>query len=320
MPYKNKYFKSLVGKNNNFSFIAIAGQVEYTTQATLDLFVANAAAGELGVYNATTKALISGAGAVGASVRIQIAVRDAEGVKLSPAFTVGTSKMTRSAYQAAVKGATSIVFNAASAVVAGDEIGVKIMDLTIGGNPVATRNYNYRVKAADTFDNAMTALAAMINDAASIINKDVDPLVTATYTGGTNTLLLTNVNNYDVTKVLVQGKLAALTIDSTTITKTVVGSGHFDDAKLWEEAMFVRDGVTTLYPSTPMTNPDSFGKPASVIASSAVQFNHYTIEFTVTDDAKTVHKFDNYPNTLELLVASNGAANAEAEVKAILGL
>lgn len=323
--FKNRYWKNPVGINSNYSFIGITGPVEYTVHADYETFAANAVAGEIGFFNAASGALISGAGAVAVTLPIFVAVgvgahaKDGKlAVRKSETFRVDQLAMTRTAYQAPVKGATTFAFDGASALVAGDEIGVKILDLTIGGNPTNTFNFSYVVKAGDTFDTALQALTDMINDTSSIIMRDRDQLVTADYTAGTNTLVITNVKNGDIVKVLLQEKLAEKTV-TTTITKTVIGSGTYDHAKLFEEAAFIRDGVTTNYPDNAMANPEDFGKPTSVLVTTG-QYNHYTLNKVNSDTAKTNRKIDNYPTCLELVVNANGAANAEAEIKTILGL
>jgi hypothetical protein len=323
MAYKNRYFKNLVGINNNYSFIGIAGQVEYSAQATFAAFVASSVAGELGVYNKATGALISGAGAVSTTLPIFIAINaglDKEGksiIRTTEEFTVANSKFTKTSYLAPVKGTTSLVCTA-GVVAAGDVLGLKILDLTIGGNPVNSFNFEITVKAGESLDTAMARLAAVVNDTAGVALKSRDQLVSATYTAGTDTLLISNVDFGSVVKVLPLGKLASIVV-TTTVVKTVLGHGFPDMVKLFEETSFIRDGVTTNYPSTPMTNAESFGKPPSLIVSTG-QYLHYTIKNLKSDDAKIAAKIQYWPDTLEVIVPSNGAVNAAAELALIFGV
>jgi hypothetical protein len=317
MAYKNRYFKNPVGINSNFSFMAITKQVEYSDSADFEAFVTEAVEGEIGVFNAATGALISGAGNVSTTLPIFFAVKTGLGVKKSEAFRVADAKMTRTPYVAPVKGTSTFVFTGAT-IATGDEIGFKVMDLTIAGNPVTTFDFWYKAKAGDTFDTAMAALTAKINDLTSVELRDRDAAVSAAYTSGTDTIVFTNLNFGAVIKVLPQYKLTEKLVSSSTV-KTVLGSGFEDEAKLWEEAINIKDGVTTNYPSTPMTQAESFGKPSSQVVAGG-QYNHYTFSLVAEDTAKTVKKIDQYPNCMELLVASNGAANAEAEIKLIFGL
>jgi hypothetical protein len=329
MAFKNRYFKNPYGRNNNFSFMAISGQVEYSDSTTWTLFVTESVAGEIGVFNHLTGALISGAGNVTNTTLIFFAINKGpvEGgtvnkIERSEPFRVIDAKCTRSAYAAPVKGITAHTYNSASALAAGDVIGYKILDLTAQGHPMSTFDFEYIVPAAGTFDTAMTALAALITDATSVGMRDRDQLVTASYNTGTNVMTITNADYNSVVKCLPQGKLRDLTIDTTTITKTVIGHGHLDDAFLFEEAMWIRDGVTTNAPNMGAigANSSDFGRPTSLITPSTIQFNHYDFLVTQVDAAKTVHKVQSNPTCLSLMIASNGGANAEAEIKLIFAL
>jgi hypothetical protein len=324
MAFKNRYFKNPVGINSNYSFIGITGAVEYSDSASFTAFVTESVAGEIGVFNAATGALISGAGAVSTTLEVFIAVnngahaKDGKNViRCSEKFRVADLQMTRTPYAAPVKGAVAFDFTGAT-LAAGDEIGIKVLDLTIGGNPVTVHNFSYTVKSTDTLDSALAALAAVINDTASVTQRDTDPLVTAAYDSGTDVLTITNKDFGAITKVLLQEKLATVT-STTTVTKTVEGSGTYNHALLFQQAQWIKDGVTTNYPDTPMANPEDFGQPNSLLVSTG-QYNHYTLKKLNSDTSKTNRKIDYYPTCLELVVNANGAANAEAEIKAILGL
>jgi hypothetical protein len=71
MPFRNNYWRSIIGKRAQ---VLMSLGVAYTSQATYNLFVANSAQGEMGVFNASTLALISGGAAVGSTVPVFIAV------------------------------------------------------------------------------------------------------------------------------------------------------------------------------------------------------------------------------------------------------
>lgn len=324
MAYKNRYFKNPVGVNSNYSFIGIGSQVEYTAIATYVLFATTSVDGEVGVFNKATGALISGAGPVSSTLPIFIAVNagtDRDGnkiIKITDAFTVAASKVVKTAYLAPVKGVTTIIATGAVAAT-GDVLGIKVLDLTVGGNPINSINYEVTVKAGESFDTAMARLVTMINDTASVVNRYRDALVTAAYTAGTDTLVVTNVNFGSVMKVLPQEKLATATVGNPTITKTVLGSGFPEEVALFEEAMNIRNGVTTNYPSTPMANADSFGKPKSLIVSTGT-YNHYTFTLFKDDIAKTPAKIQHWPDTMEVIVPTNGAANPDAELALIFGV
>lgn len=79
MPYRNNYWKSIIGQNAQ---VLISLGVAYTSQATYALFVANSVEGELGVFNNDTGALIAGNAQVSGTANIFIAVNRG-GVKSS---------------------------------------------------------------------------------------------------------------------------------------------------------------------------------------------------------------------------------------------
>lgn len=71
MPYRNIYWKSILGVNAQ---VLLSLGVAYTAQATYALFVANSVEGELGIFNADTQALIASGGAVATNINIFFAV------------------------------------------------------------------------------------------------------------------------------------------------------------------------------------------------------------------------------------------------------
>lgn len=105
MTYRNNFFKMLMGVN---PIGGVAGAVAYTTQATYAAFVTNAAQGELGVFDADTLALVSGAGAASTTENIFIAIMRDSGVERTPSFQIGQVTATRTAYSAPVKQVTNI--------------------------------------------------------------------------------------------------------------------------------------------------------------------------------------------------------------------
>jgi hypothetical protein len=315
MAYKNRYFKTLPGRL--YSFIGITGPVEYSALATYILFAETSVSGEVGVYNAASGALISGAGNVSATLPIFIAVNQGGTVKKTKTFRYADVKATRLPYQAPVKGTYSLVFSAATPA-AGDEVAIKVLDLTAGSHSMNSFEFRYVCKAGDTIDMVGAALAALINDTTGIALRDRDTLVTATYTSGTNTLLITNKDFGTVTKVLAIDKASTWASAAPTVVASVLGSGTVDEAQLFEEVMNIGEGVHTNYPAAG-TLPEDYGKPVSNIVAGA-QYNHYTFQLVSEDNAKIVDKVQYWPDSFDLLVNANGAANAEAEIKLIFAL
>lgn len=311
MAFKNRYLKNSPGRL--YSFIGISKQVEYSDSASFAAFVTEAVDGEVGVFNANTGALISGAGAVGSTVEVFIAVKQGTSVNRSRTFTVGSAKSFRTPYVAPVKGASSIVLSGTPTV--GKDAVVTILDLTPASHPQQSIEIRHTVKTGDTLDIIGASLAAKINDTTSLVAKSRDQIATATYTAGTDTLLITAKENGMVIKVLLNEDAAAW---AQTVTKTVMGSGTPEEVALFEEQMLIASGVTTNYPNEG-TTPEDWKKPASMIVAGA-QYNYYNFKVNFTDSAKFVDKVQTWPDDLMLIVAANGAANAEAEIKLIFGL
>src|SRR5882757_4801124 len=106
MPYKNNFFKMLPGANLNGG---ISGAVAYTAQATFPLFQANAVQGELGVFDANSLALISGAGAASVTADLFFAIMRDGAAEKTISFRIGQVDMTRTAYSAQVKQVSTIL-------------------------------------------------------------------------------------------------------------------------------------------------------------------------------------------------------------------
>lgn len=315
----NRYFKNLLGFKGQ---ILVAPAVEYAANATYADFVANAAVGALGVYNADTGALISGLGAVGATVPVFIAVkRNQTGkspviYKTTP-FKVGElSKKTRTAYAAAVNQVTTIT--AIGAPVAGNNYNVLMIDETPGAEPFPTWNFNVTAATGETVATLTAKFVAQINDASSFQNKHRDLIVTAAAVGAGNIdLQLTGKLPTTKFKVLVR---ESLTGTITTGTKPFIGVGTPDLVSALEKLGEARHGITTNYPTDSNATPEEFGKPDAT-ATAGGQFNIYEFLFTKTDRGlQGPNKTWSSDNVIVLAVQANGAANAEAEVKAIFGL
>lgn len=109
MPIKNNYWKMLFGNNAQ---IMVAGAVAYTGQATYAAFLANAAQGELGVFDSATLALVSGGGAASTSEQLFISIMRDGAPERTVGFTIGSlASINRTPYSAPVKQVTTIVIN-----------------------------------------------------------------------------------------------------------------------------------------------------------------------------------------------------------------
>lgn len=136
MPYKNNYFKMLLGERAQ---ILISGAVAYTSQADLKAFaaVAGAAQGELGCFDTDTLLLVSGGGAASTTENICFAVKRDGLVNRTISFKIGELKtLNRTAYSAQV---------------------AEIAKLTVGGYAsLVIQDITYTAKAAGTGGNAIS--------------------------------------------------------------------------------------------------------------------------------------------------------------------
>ena len=96
------------------------------------------------------------------------------------------------------------------------------------------------------------------------------------------------------------------------------GNGTADQVIELEKYSDVLKGVTTNYPLQG-ANPEDFGKPTA-FAAAGVTYNIYTITGTNVEKSPTPVERHFQDLMIMLAIPSNGAANAEAEVKGILGL
>lgn len=109
MPFKNNYWKSIIGQNSQ---VMIAGAVAYTGQNTFALFLANAAQGELGVFDSTTLALVAGGGAASLTESLFIAIMRDGAPERTTSFQIGQlSTLSRTPYSAPVKEISTITVN-----------------------------------------------------------------------------------------------------------------------------------------------------------------------------------------------------------------
>lgn len=106
MPYKNNFYKMLLGDNAQ---IMIAGAVAYTAQANYGAFTtAPAAQGELGVFDGDTLLLVSGGGAASLTQNLFVTVMRDGAPERTVTFKIGEVVATRTPYSAPVKQVTTL--------------------------------------------------------------------------------------------------------------------------------------------------------------------------------------------------------------------
>jgi hypothetical protein len=327
----NKYWKSLLG---TFAEVLIAKPVDYAgtgssaaTGGTLADFVTNAVEGEFAFVNAETNAIISGAPtgspaaipAVASSTWIYAVVKRDGQIEKTNKFRLADYSAKKANYAAPVLQASKAVFSGSA--VAGKELGVKILETTPGNQPFPTWYYSVVIKTGESLATALGRLVAIVNDNANVINKDTDPIVTAalssttiTFTAKTAGVTFRIAFSSDALELF--GAAAEYTGSGTAAAS--YGNGTFEQVKELEQVSDVLKGVTTQYPLQG-ANPEDFGKP-SVFAQAGTQYAIFYLagekgEYSPTPVEKHIEK-----HQIILAIPSNGAANANAEVTAILGL
>lgn len=243
MPYRNNYWRSLMGSRAQ---VLMSLGVAYTAQATYSAFVANSAQGELGVFNATTLALVAGNAAVTALTPVFIAVNrggqkgpwtnspQVPGViEKSTVFPAGQLTATRQPYSAPVLQITQVVLGSHASLVIGD---ITYVAKAAGGASAIT--IAYVVAGASTpltvvvtgnaivVNLATSAGSAAISTAAQVLaavqaSAPATALVSSTLTGvGTNVqaaLAATNLTGGSAASTVTPGFIYSLSILETTI-------------------------------------------------------------------------------------------------------
>lgn len=204
MPYKNNFYKMLVGSNPQ---VAISGAVAYTAQASLAAFEASAAQGELGVFDSDTGLLVSGAGAASLTENILFAVMRDGAIERTTSFQIGQCTLTRTVYSAPVKQVSTITVGKGgfASLVLGD-ITYTAVNQGVGGNAITVTN----VVAGNN-----TALSVAVAGSAITVNL-------ATNGGGAATSTATQVQ----AAVAASGPASALVTSAVTGTGATVQAAH----------------------------------------------------------------------------------------------
>lgn len=198
MAIKNNFWKSLIGENAQ---IMIAGAVAYTSQATIAAFQANAAAGELGVFDGDTNALVSGGGAAAVTENLYIAVKRDLATETTVIFKIQDIKPTRTAYSAPVKQVTTVQcggFLVIQDITYVNETPNPVtVNYVVAGNSTAlsvvVTGNNIVVNEATSSGEAATSTATLIQ-AAIAASATASALVTSTVTGTGATVQVSTVN------------------------------------------------------------------------------------------------------------------------------
>lgn len=267
--------------------VLIAAAIPYTTQATPLLFNANAADGEVGIYDATTNALISAA--LTANQKYFFMQKRDTYSKTTTTTSYDSTRTRRVAYLAPVKQVVTLTFvDAGYSPIVGDDLEIALIETSPGNEPYPTWAYDsvigdsYKGTPTPTLAQALQNITARINDKFDLVQKDdvingVTPFA-AVYTavgGGVYTIVITAGFFEQTFRVAMRGPL--LYQGSTVYTTPFVeGSGYYDHVLSLEAEGWIFEGVTTNYPGDGVA-PIDFGYPTSYVVNG-LTYNIYHLD------------------------------------------
>lgn len=187
----------------------VSKPINETAQTTYAAFIANAAVGEIGIFNSSTLAKITAAVTAGTTFFVAQKLTGQTRRSIDFVFNnLGTSRKV--VYTAPVKcksfigwNGTSGALNLAAAPTADKYYEMAVIDVTEGNEPFPVFNYGYTAIAGDAEIDVIQALVKQINDYNSLLYKTLKPIVSAkakanatysnyTLTGTTPTATFTN--------------------------------------------------------------------------------------------------------------------------------
>lgn len=321
---KNRYWKSLLGI---FADALIAKAVDYAGTGTSTVatdfksFVANAAEGEVGVFDADTNLLISGVpvstviAPIPATQRVFVAMKRDGLIERTLSFRPSDYNLKRVAYAAAVAEVATATF--AGAPVTGNTYRINVIETTPGYQPFPTWSYAAVAKTGDTLASVLTKIVNQMNDGTNVINKDTSPIVTASSNGTVVTMTAINAGvsfrlSFSLDSINDLGVVGAVT------APPFYGNGTYVQVAELEFETNVYKGITTQYPDQG-ANPADYGTPTS-FAANGNQYSCYIFIGIKTERSPTPVEQHFQPHNIILAIPSNGSANADAEIKALFGL
>lgn len=300
---KTRFYKRTKGFNAE---VIVGNTAAYTTDSTYADFVANAVNGEIGVYNATTNALIAANANMAEGTRVFIAQKRGSEIHKTTPFVFTKNTVTKTAYIAPVKQVTTISL-ANYTPVAGDEVAIKVIETTPGHEQFPSITYNYTVKTGDTGATIATAFRALINNANSPENRDGRKFVTAS--GATTNVVLTADYFGSSFRVATPGALYGAIATPTLTTPFKSGSGAADQVAAIEIEGLIYEGVTTQYPGDGLS-PLDFGTPNTFAADGAT-YDIYNFTPVKNEKSPTpVNQHHHYWNAIVAIPSSGGPSVA----------
>lgn len=251
---KNRFFKTTKGFNAE---VIVAKATAYTDDATYDLFVVNAVEGEIGIFNANTKATLVGTANAAAGTEIFIAQKRDGLIHKTTVIRLEPNIVTRTAYSAAVKQVSTVTITTPNvpAVAKGDVYELVLIDQTTVQQPYNTANFEVYAKAGESQAALTARLAAKINDPKDGGNY-YSQIATAAVAG--NNIVITAKDFGTFFKVVLRQKLGEQASVATT-TPYKQGVGTSDNVAGLEGEGIIFDGITTNYPLHGL--PGEYGEP-----------------------------------------------------------
>lgn len=225
-----------------------------STQATLALFIANATAGQIGVYDGNGALLNSLIPATTSFTIVQM--RSNGQIRRTTTQLMGNVTATRKAYLAPVRCTGSIGWSATGlagalnlpTIAAGQIFELAIIETTEGNQPFPTWNFEYKAITGDTELSILSQLAKLINDPTSIQYRNNKRLVSVKVKANATYGNYTTTGTYTVTN------------GSTTVALTTTGATDpvVGDFISFEPAATPTNAVGDIYKVTAISAGVSF--------------------------------------------------------------
>jgi hypothetical protein len=297
---KKLYAQTTKGYNGE-TLITKTG-VEYSAATTLALFLSGPE-GAIAVFNATTNVPIGALGVMvdGTSYYVGV-LRDGKIAKTQE-FVYKLASCRLVAYQAPVKQVSTLTVVGAYVPVLYDEFTIKILDpsATLGNQPIPVYAYTVNAKPAETLDQVMQRLVDSINDPNNVTHKEDDPVVSAVYTAGTDSIALTAIDFGTYFEVAVGGVLVGRTTLAAT-TPPVLGNGTYEQAAQLEREGWIDEGYGTNYPEIGV--PSEWGQP-SVFAAVGTTYSFIHVD-AIRVKQSVANTVTDRPFHILLIIPSSG--------------
>lgn len=320
----NQYARSLYGQSV-IGFVAKAGS--YTGHTTLADFAANAAQGEIGIFNPATGNLYTSALTEGQPY-IVAQIRDGW-CKQSPSLVWSAqTPIFKRSYSAPVNQVWTTTFTYSGDGLSQDSFELKLIETTplnqhfpiynFAVTDAVLMNLNGTPTAASA-DVIAQIFVAQINNLQNPVYAQSSPLVTASWGGaGTGQLILTTIDPNSHFKIAFSGPDTSA-LAATLTTPFAPGTGLAKEVAYVEAESFIFDGVKSNYPVQAL--PSEFHSPTSFVdlATPAV-YDQFFITNVKTFIETGVNDMHPTPvNVYIAAVASTTAGQADTVLTTVLG-